>query len=554
MNVRALIVGGGLIGLLAAGLAGIWAYHVHEKTKARDDLEFAATRLSDCLLGGPADGDVDDKLHRVQISARAAYAPDTTPSAWPKRCASYTQAIVPAHRAAYARGVVKVIPSFDVTHDELAEGTLTSAASMLHGLAEFTHGPHDASVPAAPVERKPLLTKATIKPIGGDAQFGQISQLLVRSQEGLRFGMVDATLNGKRSCEYAHSAHAIRCISTILNADLFAGDIGSDFAYSLVSNGTAASVFGVGSEPLAVINDVQFISHGRTFRDGHLELQMTMANDGTFVPQLFERDRVGHIKRTPFEITSSFGSGERLAGDFIVWKERPSTVGEFESPSLTPATEKPATIKARALVAGSHAITVGTVGRRTYGEERTDGTCEADHLFFDMSPVLAIRDDKGGWHTLKPDALAADSFAARTMSCHGDLVTMVDRNEHAVHVQRCSVAAGCSTQTVTVDLPKDAMVATVGADTLVIWADEDADAIYFVRSPLADLPKAEPKVLIDSALVITKAAPGDLSGLTSMSSEAFSFADEAIVFLGDTMTYALSIKPDGTASSISASP
>jgi hypothetical protein len=39
-----------------------------------------------------------------------------------------------------------------------------------------------------------------------------------------------------------------------------------------------------------------------------------------------------------------------------------------------------------------------------------------------------------------------------------------------------------------------------------------------------------------------------------MSSEAFSFGDEAVVFLGDTTTYALSLKPDGTARSISVAP
>jgi len=209
---------------------------------------------------------------------------------------------------------------------------------------------------------------------------------------------------------------------------------------------------------------------------------------------------------------------------------------------------------ARALSSGSRAITVGTVGRRTYGEERTDGTCEADHLFFDMSPLLAVRDDKGGWHTLKPDALAADSFATRTMSCHGDTLTIVDRNEHAVHVQHCAVASGCKTESVTVDLPKDAMVATVGADVLVLWTDEESDAIYFVRSPLADLAKAKPKALVDSALAIKKVQTGSLGGLTSMGSEAFSFGDEAIVFVGDTSTYALSIKPDGTATSISVAP
>ena len=557
MNIRALIVGGGLVGLLGAGLAGIWAFHVHEKTRARDDLERATTRLSDCLLGGPADGDVDAKLHRLRISAYATYFADKTPTAWPKRCATYVQAIAPAHRAAFARGVVKVQPTFDTAHDELADGTLTSTASMLRGLAPFTHGPHDPTVPAAPSEQSPLLEMAAIKPIGGDAKFGQISQLLVRSQDGVRFGMVDEALNGKRSCEYAHATHKIRCIEAALDADLFAGDIGSDFAYSRVATGTSiktVSVFGAATDPLAVIDNALIVSHGRTYRDGHLELQVNIETADASTPLLFERDRAGHNTRTAFEVTSNFGTGERRAGGFTVWKQRPEFVlGEYESPSLAPATEKPATIKARALIAGSRAITVGTIGRRTYGEERTDGTCEADHLFFDMSPALAIRDDKGGWHALKPDALAADSFATRRMSCRGDTLTIADRNEHAVHVQRCSVALGCKTESVTVDLPTDAMVTTVGADTLVIWADEDSEATYFVRAPLADLPKATPKVLIDSALVITKSAPGGLSE-QSMSSEAFSFGDEAVVFLGDTTTYALSLKPDGTARSISVAP
>lgn len=549
-------VTGGLVALFAAGLVGIWQYHEHGKRKARDELERTATALSDCLLGGPADGDVDQRLQRIRIASHATLTPDDTITGWPRRCSNYVNAIQPAHRAAYARGVIKTVPDLIATHDGLVDGNFTGAADALRSLADFTHGPHDPAIPLAPAPMTPLVASKDLAPIGPD--FGTIRDLLVRSQDGLRLQMKDEDGEPMRGCEYSASTHALRCVTATIDTQFVPGDIGSDLVWweSLPATPDVVTL----SDGKSLNMKLRSVAHGRTFKDGHLAVIETYEDPLSFasIATLILRDREGHVRRSPFDVDGAYASGARYGGAFVLWKERPSSpelpsLGNLEGnigDTAPSPTERPANIKARATTEGSRTVTIGQVGRRPPTASRTDGTCEADHVFFDMSPALVVLDDKGGWHVLKQELLSAGSFTKRTMTCHGDTLEMVDQDEHEVRVQRCSVSAGCTSESVTVDLPKDSMSIIAGKDVVVVWPDTVAVATYLLRAPLADLPKAKPKAVADTAIESTIAGFGTYSAATPI----VSFGDDAVFFLGSSKTYAFSAHKDGTVSMISAAP
>jgi hypothetical protein len=546
MNKRVAVVAGALLLVLAAGLVGIWKYQARSKRNARDDLSVATTKLSDCLLGGPADGNVEEQMHRVQLGARATYTPDDTSRGWPRRCVQYVAAIQSPHRVARARGVVDAQPDFTLVREELALGKLEKATALLRSLSEFTHGEHDPLVPPPPTKVIPLVGKDALHGLDGTSKYGQASELFVRAQDGIRFGVTTDMLSVKHGCEYVAASRSLRCATAPASAEFFPGDLGSPLVYGVWSaSPPPVMTLMDGDTPLLSGAEIRAV---RTFKDGSLAMVKTDEDSPFFFRQkLVVRKADGTVSSGSFDNTDRLPQRDRYGGGFVVWKERPS------SEDFGNDTTDPATIKARAFTVGANATVVGPVPRRLPTVVRTDSVCEADHVFFDMSPVLAVRDDKGGWHILNDEPLTHDTLARRWTSCHKDTFDLLDRNEHKLRAQHCSIAAGCTSASVTIDLPTNILATLSGDDVVVIWSDEDADATYYVRAPIADLPKAKPNVLVDGALAI-KQSDIEFGRPETLGSEVFAFGDDVLALMGDATTYAILLKKDGTAMSVSVAP
>lgn len=530
MRMGLVFVGLGVV--LAAGLGGIYAYHVHTKDVARRKLEATATALSDCLVGD-ATGDAGEALKHVALGAHASYTPDDSATAWPKRCETYLPALREAHRTAYSLGVVRTLPDFDGALNWFDLAMLDKLADLLRGFDELrTKGAHDVTVPKPPPALAPAIAMSSLAPTikGSDLSAGPRSV----TDHGVRFELsAEGHVYG---CEYGATSKKATCVAAPIGADrTLEGDIGAPFAFVR----SASDGMDVVDEKGGVLLGGQMPLVGFTRTDGSLALLESTSTFESFGARVSERSAKGVVTRAPWD-ESVIGATPRSAAGFVTWKDTPTRYGE----GTFGGTGGPAaTIVAREVKVASKPTRVGSVGRRAANEIHTDGTCAAASTFFDMSPALVVRDAGGAWWSRPEKALASDKGdAERTMSCSGDHADILDHEGNDLTWQRCT-ATGCTKETVTVTLPEGTKALVSGDRVFAFWRDERVGATYYVRSKLADLATAKPAVLVDAAFSGAKIG---LTGVYFGGDDVFAFGDQ-VLLIARPGPYLIAIDGDGHA-------
>jgi hypothetical protein len=288
-----------------------------------------------------------------------------------------------------------------------------------------------------------------------------------------------------------------------------------------------------------VLLPVPSVQLGYAFTNGRVTvLTLLVGEDDWAGSHIYERTPTGQTLHAPSNVP--LNGTPRSAGGWLLWKE----VSEEDY-------EADAHLRARDLSAGVRgaALTIGTVGRRLPGTGHSSGSCESTHLFFDMSPMLAIRAPSGKWSVVPQEARPDE--ALRTLSCEGDTARIVDARPTEIRVQECTPAK-CTSKTASLVLPQRASVAALGQDdVLVTWGS--GRALYAQRGKLDDLATAKPFVLIEDdekPAVLPPVGLGmgalrhdeDVASLTAMPGQGY------VVFVqfGEKM-YAVALKKDGTA-------
>ena len=88
--------------------------------------------------------------------------------------------------------------------------------------------PVNVAANATPPDVAPLVGKDALHGLDGTTKYGQASELFVRSQDGIRFGVTTDMLSVKHGCEYVAVRRSLRCVTAPSSAEFFPGDLGSE--------------------------------------------------------------------------------------------------------------------------------------------------------------------------------------------------------------------------------------------------------------------------------------------------------------------------------------
>lgn len=539
--------------LVIAGAVGGAVYGVrsHQRDRARELLEASTSSFETCLLGDahPARGNTDVTLRGVRLAEGApsvagavdAGAPAVGPdggavsSPWPARCLAYVDPLRSSYERAYAAGATERWVGLEGVRAELAAGSTQHLAELLDALMPFWVAPAPASVPRPVAPLLALLRTSTSRPIAEIGADGVANLEQVQGELHVTLGTVVAACVIDGETMRAACVRPVKPANRVLahakgGAILFEQDVDDEKAFVVD-----------GSKVRLTIPSFQL---GYAFNDGRVTV-LTLPNDagdGSYGSRIYERTPAGQTLNVPSNVP--FSGTLRSAGGWLLWKE----VGADEEP------EGDARLRARDLSAGVRAstLTLGIVGRRPTGTGHSGDSCESTHLFFDMSPMLAIRAPSGKWSVVPQEA--RPDGAARTSSCEGDTVRIVDASPTEIRLQECTPAR-CVAKTTSLVLPVKASVAALGQDdVLVAWPS--GNALYALRGKLDDLATTRPFVLIEddarpNVAPIDGGAPGeptteqDPTMLTAMPGHGY----VAVVRFGE-KTYLVGLKKDGTASAI----
>ena len=541
--------------LVAVGLIGgaVYAVRAHQRDRARELLEVSTSSFATCLLGDvhPAAGTTDATLRGIRLAEGApvpavdgdAGAPTLGPDGgelgeWPARCLPYAEPLRASYERAFAAGAAERWVGLDGVRAELAAGSTQHLAEVLDALMPFWVSAAAPSVPRPVTPLVALLRTSASKPMLDDATNVTVSAV-EQVQSELHLTLGPAVIG----CVVEGSTMHLTCVRPSFAVDqALSHPKGAPLLFEWNALGERPSAVVDGRDGSKVLLKLPSYWQGYAFANGRITVltqPIDEADDGTYVSHIYERTPTGQTLHGPSSVP--LGATPRNAGGWLLWKE----VSEVDP-------EGDAHIRARDLSAGAlgGVITVGTVSRRPSGTGHSSGSCESTHLFFDMSPVLAIRAPSGKWTVVAQEARPDD--AVRTLSCEGDTARIVDAKTTEVRVQECTPAK-CVSKSVTLVLPQRASVAALGQDdVLVTWPS--GRALYARRGKLDDLATAKPFVLIEDDEKPAFLAPvgmklggpredDDAASLTALPGQGY------VVFVQfGSKTYGVALKKDGTAS------
>jgi len=532
--------------LVVVGVIGGAVYGVrgHQRDRARELLEVSTSNFETCLLGDahPAKGTTDATLRGIRLAEGApvlaaagdAGAPTLGPDGgelevWPARCLPYLDPLRASYERAYAAGATERWVGLDGVRAELAAGSLQHLAEVLDALMPFWVARAPASVPRPTTPLLVLLHTAGTKPILAETTGVGLTRMeQVQSELHVMLGPPAV------GCVLESSTMHLACVRP------------SEVVGQALQHPKGTPIFfernGVGERDAAVVDGSKVLLpipsywFGYAFANGRITvLTLPMdsgGDDGTYTSFVYERTPAGQVLHTQANVP--LGGTPRSAGGWLLWKE----VSEVEP-------EGDAQIRARDLSAGARgpATTIGRVGRRATGMGHSSGNCESTHLFFDLSPALAVRAPGGKWSVVPQEARPEE--ATRTLSCEGDTVRIVDASPTEVRLQECTPAK-CTAKTASLVLPLRASVAALSADdVLVVWPS--GRAVYALRGKPDELATSKPFVLVEDdekTAVLGPASEGeDAASLTAMPGQGYVL----FVQFGE-KTYGVALKKDGTAS------
>jgi hypothetical protein len=217
-----------------------------------------------------------------------------------------------------------------------------------------------------------------------------------------------------------------------------------------------------------------YVMNARAFADGRTAMAVTGKTSTT----LYVRSPDGHVASAPLGLDDTMNV--RAAGPFIAWPRfdprSPQAPPELFAHSMVDAEAPPV-----------------HVGRGPMRGAFDTITCAAAATFLDFAPTVAAHAADGTWHLFEPQWSPAP-----TASCAGEQLTLVGVSGDAVTRQDCTPQDGCKAASVPVSFPASHAAVGTARDVVVLWDDAVSGAVYFVRAPLAELPRAPVRLLLDS--------------------------------------------------------
>ena len=543
--------------LVVLGCIGGAVYGVrsHQRDRARGMLEVDTAAFETCLLGDahPAAGTTSATLRGIRLAEGApaltgAGADGGAPTAgadggslvtsWPERCLSYLDPLRASYERAFAAGAAERWIGLDGVRAELAAGSTQHLAEVLDALMPFWIAAAPASVPRPITPLLALLRTSALKAmVVGATELTLAHVEQVQSELHLTLGAPVA------GCVLEGSTLRLVCVRPERVAtQVLAHAKGGPIVFAQDPLGEESTAVHDGRKVLLSLPSYQY---GYAFANGRVVV-LTQATDESggdgYASALYERTPGGQTLHGASHVP--FNGTPRSAGGWLLWKE----VSEDDP-------EGDAHIRARDLstgVAGS-ALTLGTVGRRPFGVGHSSGNCESTHLFFDLSPAVVIRAPGGKWSVVSQEGRPDEG--ARTLSCDGDTLRIVDASPTQLRVQECTPAK-CTSTTVSFPLPPRAFAAALTTDdVLVVWPS--GRAIYALRGKPDDLAASKPFVLVEDDEKAAALSPS-LGGPAAAEDAAYLIAmpGRGYVLLAQfgagesAKTYVVALKKDGTATAI----
>ena len=536
----------GVLVVLGCIAGAVYGVRSHQRDRARTMLEADTAAFETCLLGDthPVAGTTDATLRGIRLAegaptvtadadagAAVAFASDGGPSSWPGRCLPYLDPLRASYERAFAAGAAERWLGLDGVRTELVAGSLQHLAEVLDGLMPFWVGAAPASVPRPITPLVALLRTSAMKPIATDVTVSQLEQVQSDLHINLGGAVAGCVLEG-RTLHFS-------CVRP------------EKVAQRVLAHPKGGPILFEEGGPIVdgskVLLNVPSYQYGYAFPNGRIVV-LTLPtggdeDDSYYGSFLYERTPTGQTLSAPSNVP--LNGTPRSAGGWLLWKE----TSEVEP-------EDDARLRARDLSTGVHAstLTLGKVSRRPPGTGHSSGNCESvTHLFFDMSPALAIRAPDGKWSVVAQEARPDD--AARTLSCEGDTVRIVDASPATLRIQECTPAK-CTSTAASLVLPDRASVAALAVDD-VLAAWPSGRALYGLRGKLGELAASKPFVLVEddenaAVLAPTIGGPGsveDAANLTALPGMGYTIVVQFGV--GEAAkSYLVALKENGTATAV----